>query len=130
MMKTQGLQPVSRLLRFGNQPVTETVLARGSIVFRQTAAGRQKLPRSTCLALCAKGFPEELSNEISHSVHLAVGGQPDVAGYGPASACRQSTARCHGAEQLAVLVIFFNLFEPEGDRKSTRLNSRHLGISY
>src|ERR1035438_8184304 len=42
--------------KFGNQPVIETVLARGSIVFRQTAAGRQKLPRPACLALCAKGF--------------------------------------------------------------------------
>src|ERR1022692_3626640 len=46
----------STVPKFGNQPVIETVLARGSIVFRQTAAGRQKLPRPACLVLCAKGF--------------------------------------------------------------------------
>ena len=56
---------------------------------------------------------EELSNEVSYSVYLAVGGQPDAAGNGPAVACRQSAARCYVvvAEQLATDVIF-NIFEP------------------
>jgi hypothetical protein len=67
--------------------------------------------------LCQR-IPEELSNEISYSVYLTVGGQSDVAGNGSAIAWRQSATRYHiVAEQLATIVIF-NIFEPDCQLRS------------
>jgi hypothetical protein len=115
-MKIKDLPPNLQRLKFGSQLVTEIVLARGSIVSaRLCLANRRRTAEITAASmsgtLCQR-IPEELSNEISYSVYLTVGGQSDVAGNGSAIAWRQSATRCHiVAEQLATIVIF-NIFEP------------------